>query len=118
VKLCRLRTLFSLFLACVWITTASWAEYVSAEFPLCQPTHSPCCPQPVNNSSESCPACHISITVAAKKTLEQERLKPRPQKRAALNHWSIPPVITSHRELSPGLRYRPMVFDLKDDLRI
>jgi hypothetical protein len=118
VKLRRLRALFSLFLACLWITTACWAEHVSAEFPLCQPTKSPCCPQPVNNTNESCPACHISVTVAAKKTFEQERLKPRRQKRVALNHWSSPPVITSRRELTQGFRFQPTVFDLKDDLRI
>jgi hypothetical protein len=118
VKLGRVRTFFSLFLACLWITTASLAEHVSAEFPLCQPTHSPCCPQPVNNTSESCPACHISVTVAAKKTLEQERFKPRPQTQDALNHRANPAVVAPHRELTAGLRYQPTVFDLKDDLRI
>ncbi len=117
VKLRRVRTFFSLFLACLWITTASLAEHVLAEFPLCQPTHSPCCPQPANNTSESCPACHIPVTVAAKKTLEQERLKPRAQTRAALNHRAPPPVIASHRELTAGLRYQRTVFDLKDDFR-
>ena len=121
VKLRRhLRTFFALLLAGLWITTASWAEHVSAEFPLCQPAHSPCCPQPVNNSSESCPACHISDTVAAKKTLEheRERSKSLPQIQNWLSHQANPLVTAPPRELTPGLCYRPTVFDLKDDLHI
>ena len=114
----HLRAIFSLLLACLWITTASWAEHVSAEFSLCQPAQSPCCPQPVNNTSESCPACHISVTVAAKETVKQERLKSPPQTQNALNHQANPPVAASRRELTPGLRYQPTVFDLKDDFRI
>jgi hypothetical protein len=119
VKLSRhLRGFFSLLLACLWITTASLAEHISAEFPLCQPAQSPCCPQPANNTSESCPACHISVTVAAKETREQERLKSLPQARNALSRQPNPPVTVSRRELTPGLHYRTTVFDLKDDLRV
>ena len=112
----HLRGFFSLILACLWITTASWAEHVSAEFLLCQPAQSPCCPQPANNTSESCPACHISVTVATKETREQERVKSLPRTQNAFS--ATLRVTASHRELTPGLRYRPTVFDLKDDLRI
>jgi hypothetical protein len=119
VKLSRhLRGFFSLFLACLWITTTSLAEHVSAEFPLCQPTQSPCCPQPTNSTSESCPACHISVTIAAKETRERERLKSLPQTQNAFNHRANPPVTASRRELTPGLHYQTTVFDLKDDLRV
>ena len=118
----HLRAVLSLLLACLWITTASWAEHVSAEFPLCQPAHSPCCPLPANNTSESCPACHISDTVATRKTLEHEReqegLKSVPQTQTAFSHQAKQHGTASHRELTAGLRYEPTVFDLKDDLRI
>ena len=114
----HLRGFFSVLVGCVWITTACFAEHVSAEFPLCQPAQSPCCPQPANNTSESCPACHITTTVAAKDTREQERLNSIPQAQNALRRRPCPPVTASRRESTPGLRYQPAVFDLKDDLRI
>jgi len=82
------------------------AKHVSAEFPLCQPAHLPCCPQPVNNTSESCPACHISDTVAAKKTLEQERLKSLPQTPNALSHQN-PPATTSRQPPHPAVNSLP-----------
>jgi hypothetical protein len=116
------RALLALLLACLWITTASWAEHVAAEFPLCQPAHSPCCPQPVNNTNESCPACHISDTVAAKKSVEQEReqegSKSLPRAQNAANHRANPRVTAFRREHTRGLYYQPTVFDLKDDLRV
>lgn len=118
----NLRVVLSLLLACLWITTASSAEHVAAEFPLCQPAHSPCCPQPANNTSESCPACHTSDPVAEKKTVEQEReqeeLKCRLRTQTAIIHQANPSLTAARRELTAGFRYQPMVFDLKDDLRI
>lgn len=117
-----LRTLFALLVACVWIATACWAEHAAAEFPLCQPAQSPCCPQPVNNSSESCPACHVTNAVAAKRNVEQEReqegSKSVSQTPSALRHQGSARVIVSRRELTRGLYYRPAVFGLKDDFRI
>lgn len=118
----HLRAVLSLLLVCLWITTASWAEHVAAEFVLCQPAHSPCCPQPASNTSESCPACHVSETVAEKKIVEQKRgqeeLECRPQTQAAISHQAGPSLAAAHCELTAGFRYQPMVFDLKDDLRI
>lgn len=114
----QLRGLFSLLLLCLWITTASLAEHVSADFPLCQPEHLPCCPQPVNNTNESCPACHVSVLVAAKETQQQERLEFYPSTRnAPRERLGLLPT-ASRRELIPGLRHRIAVFDFKDDLRI
>ena len=114
----HLRRFFSLFVICVWIATACFAEHVSTPFPLCQPSQSPCCPLPANNNSESCPACQVTITVAEEQTGEQERLNPLPQAQNVVSQWSNSPVIASQRELTPGLQYRTSVFDLKDDLRI
>jgi len=118
----RLRSFLCLLLACVWITTASWAEHVAAEFPLCQPAQSPCCPQPANNTSESCPACHIANAVAARKSVEQEReqeaAKSLPRTRNAHRDQANPRVGAFRRELTRGLYYQPTVFDLKDDFRI
>jgi hypothetical protein len=106
----------------MWITTASWAEHVAAEFPLCQPARSPCCPQPVNNTGESCPACHVSSAVAAKRSVEQEREQENSKSVSrtprALSHQANVRVIVSRRELTRGLYYRPTVFGLKDDFRI
>jgi hypothetical protein len=103
---------------CVWIATASFAEHVSAQFPLCQPAHSPCCPLPANNTSESCPACHVTVTIAKKETHEQKRVDPLSQAQNVVRQLPNRPVIASQRELTPGLRYRTAIFDLKDDLRI
>jgi hypothetical protein len=114
----HLRGFFSLFVICVWIATASFAEHVSAQFPLCQPSQSPCCPLPANNSSESCPACHVTVTVAEEQTREQEQSDPLPQAQNAGGQRPNSPVVASRRELTPGLRYRAAVFDLKADLRI
>src|SRR5271154_1907448 len=114
----HLRRFFALLVGCLWITTASLAEHVSAEFPFCQPSHSPCCPQPVNNSNESCPACHISVTVALKENGQQERQNSLARTRNKPSPRPTPPVIASFRELTPGIRYRPAIFDLKDDLRV
>jgi hypothetical protein len=110
--------MFALLLACLWITSASFAEHLSAEFPLCQPDHSPCCPLPVNNAPESCPACHAPVTVAEKEESNSEGV------RITLRSECVPhprPVLLIHmgrREFESGLRYRPTVFQLKDDLRI
>ena len=114
----HVRGFLALLLACLWIAAASWAEHISAEFPLCQPAQSPCCPQPASNTSESCPACHISVTIAAKDIREQERLKSLPKARIALSHQPKPPATSSRRELTAGLCNRTTVFDLKDDLRV
>ena len=114
----HVRGLLALLLACLWIATASWAEHISAEFPLCQPAQSPCCPQPANNTSESCPACHITVTVAAKENREQERPNPLRRAKNAPSPRLSQPAIASRRELTPGLHHRTAVFALKDDLRI
>jgi hypothetical protein len=114
----HLRGLFSLLVICVWIATACFTDHVSAQFPLCQPSQSPCCPLPANNSSESCPACHVTVTVAEEQTREQEGLNPIPQAQNVDSQRSNSPVIASRRELTPGLHYRTAVFDLKVDLRI
>ena len=117
-----LRALLPLLAVCLWITAASWAEHVAAEFPLCQPAKSPCCPLPAKNTGESCPACHISNAVAAKKSVEQEReqegSKSASRTPGALNRRVGSRVVVSRRELTRGLHYRPTVFGLKDDLRI
>ena len=114
----HLRWFISLLVICVWIATASFAEHVFAQFPLCQPSQSPCCPLPANNTSESCPACHVTVTVAEKQTREQERFNPLPQAQNVVSQRPNSPVIASQRELTPGLRYRTSVFNFKDDLRI
>jgi hypothetical protein len=114
----HLRGLFSLLVICVWIATACFAEHVSAQFPLCQPSQSPCCPLPANNSSESCPACNVTVTVAEKQTREQDQSNPLPQAQNVGSQRPNSPVIASRRELTPGLSYRTPVFDLKVDLRI
>jgi hypothetical protein len=114
----QLRRIFALLLACVWITSTSSAEHLSAEFPLCQPDHSPCCPLPVNSAPESCPACQVSITVAEK---EESASESAPlTHHSEIDYYSKPnPLIRlALRELTPGLRYQPTVFQLKDDLRI
>ncbi|HEY9138244.1 MAG TPA: hypothetical protein VIM67_08235, partial [Terriglobus sp.] len=92
--------------------------HLSAEFPLCQPEHLPCCPLPVNSAAETCPACQVTVTVAEKEESKSERLHLTP--RAATVHDPRPrPLIHSpQRELTQGLRYHPAVFQLKDDLRI
>jgi hypothetical protein len=112
-----------LLMVCLWVTSAAFAEHVSAEFSLCQPDRSPCCPQPVNNagnSGESCPACRIVVSVAEKDSKEQDQEQPRLASRTGDQRLRRPsrPAIASHRELTDGLRYRRVVFDLKDDLRI
>ena len=114
----HLRVFFSLLVICGWIATASFAEHVSAQFPLCQPAQSPCCPLPANNTSESCPACHVTVTIAKKETHEQKRVDPLSQAQNVVRQLPNRPVIASQRELTPGLRYRTAIFDLKDDLRI
>ncbi|MBT9329599.1 hypothetical protein [Paracidobacterium acidisoli] len=119
-----LRTCCIVLVGCLWITAASWSEHVAAQYPLCQPSHLPCCPQPVSNTSESCPACHLSITSAAKEVLEQERQQER--QKALSQNLSTPGPVTgvavstmeAHRELTAGLYYPLEVFALKEDLRV
>jgi hypothetical protein len=114
----QLRRMLSLLLACLWITSASFAEHLSAEFPLCQPEHSPCCPLPLNNASQSCPACQVSVTVAEKEESKSERVRFAKLPQKVHDSRPHPLVRASLRELTPGLRYHPAVFQLKDDLRV
>jgi hypothetical protein len=110
--------MFALFLVCVWITSAAFAEHLSAEFALCQPDHSPCCPLPVNYAPGSCPACQVSSTVAKKEESPAEGVRLTPLGESV--HYTGPDLRIRKplRELTPGLRYDPAVFQLKDDLRI
>jgi hypothetical protein len=110
--------MFSLLLACLWITSASFAVHLSAEFPLCQPDHSPCCPLPVNNAAESCPACQVSANVAEKEESKSEAVGFTPRPESVQDFGTQPLRRVALRELTQGLRYYPMVFQLKDDLRI
>jgi hypothetical protein len=114
----QLRRFLAMLAPCLWVATASFTEHVSAQFPLCVPAQSPCCPQPTNDTSESCPACHVTVTVAAKQAGYLERLNSFSRAQGALRRRPRATVIASRRELSPGLHFRAAVFDLKDDLRI
>jgi hypothetical protein len=114
----HLRGLLPLFLACLFVTGTIFAERASAEFPLCQPERSPCCPQSTNTTNASCPACGLSAPIAAKDTSEQKRPRQVSQVKKAPSYRPVKVVIASFRELTPGLRYQRTVFDLKDDLRI
>jgi len=113
-----------LLLACAWIATASFAEHVSAEFPLCRPERTPCCPPPANNNSESCPACHVSVSTVAAKDASEPGTRERRQRNFFPAAENARPrqtglsAIASRRELTRGLRYRAPVFELKEDLRI
>jgi hypothetical protein len=110
--------MFALLLACLWITSASFAEHLSAKFPLCQPDHSPCCPLPVNNAPGSCPACRAPITAAEKEESKSEEVRFTP--RSEFVDHSRPTLLlhVALQELTQGLRYHPTVFQLKDDLRV
>ena len=110
--------MFALLLACLWLTSAPFAEHLSAEFPLCQPEHSPCCPLPVNNAPASCPACQASSTVAEKEESKSEEVRLAPRYERVPRYELARPVPVVLRELTPGLRYHTAVFQLKDDLRI
>jgi hypothetical protein len=110
--------MFALFLACVWITSASFAEHLSAEFPLCQPDHSPCCPLPVNYAPGSCPACQVSVTVAEKEESKSEKVRFTSGSESVLHAKPDLLIQVAPRELILGLRFNPTVFQLKDDLRI
>jgi hypothetical protein len=111
------RRLLPLFLVCIWITTWAFAEHASAQFPLCQPENLPCCPSSTNTTNVSCPACRLSVPVAAKDKSEQERSQSVLQAKITRTHRLGGPV-ASTRELTSGFRYRRVVFSLKDDLRI
>ena len=110
--------MFALLLACVWITSLSFAEHLTAEFPLCQPDHSPCCPLPVNSAPETCPACQVSVTVAERGESPSEGVPLTPHAEKDQHSRPNPLIRLTPRELTPGLRYQAAVFDLKDDLRI
>jgi len=115
---CSLRQLFVLLLACVWFTSTSYAETLSAEYPFCQPEHSPCCPLPVSNGPGSCPVCLTPLKVAEKHEARTRQDRPAPR-RVRPFEWRLRPT----RELLPpeftaGLRYLPNVFQLKEDLRV
>jgi len=110
--------MFALLLACLWLTSASFAEHLSAKFPLCEPDRSPCCPLPANNAPESCPACRAPITAAEKQESKSEEVRFTPRSECVLRtRAALPPRVALH-ELTQGLRYHPTVFQLKDDLRI
>lgn len=112
------RRMLALFLVCFWITSASFAEHLSAEFPLCQPDHSPCCPLPENNAPESCPACQVTVTAVQKEEsrADQGQLVARSESVA----YPAPDIFVPAdvHELTRGLGHHPTVFQLKDDMRI
>ena len=114
----QLRRIFALLLACVWITSTASAEHLSAEFPICQPDRAPCCPLPVNSAPETCPACHISIGVAEKEESPSASVLVTRQAKSGTHSKPNRTVRLALRELTPGLRFQPAVFHLKDDLRI
>jgi len=112
------RGLLPLLLACLWIATAAFAEHASAEFPLCQPERSPCCPPSANTTNISCPACSLSAPIAANDKSEHEASRSVPHANHTPGLRTGLPVAASVRELTPGLRYQRTVFALKDDLRV
>ncbi len=114
----RLRRFFALLVGCLWLTTASLAEQVSAQFPLCQPSHSPCCPEPAGNSSESCPVCYVSASAALKEDGQQERSESLARAENARISQPSRSAIASLPQVTLGASHRPCVFALKDDLRI
>jgi hypothetical protein len=114
----HLRRIFALLLACLWITSASFAEHLSAKFPLCQPDHSPCCPLPVNNAPESCPACRAPIAAAEKEESKSEEVRFIPRTESVDHSRATVVLDVALRELTRGLCYHPTVFQLKDDLRV
>src|ERR1700733_133973 len=118
----RTRLLCTLLLAAAWMASVSWTESAFAQFILCQPAQSPCCPQPGNNTSESCPACQLAANSAFRQTRDPEDGQSQRQRDFLPAHVSRKPNRRSprgpRRKLVQGLRYQPGVFDLKDDLRI
>jgi hypothetical protein len=114
----HLRRVFSLLLACLWIANASFAQHLSAEFPLCQPERFPCCPLPINNARQSCPACQVSLVIAKKEELKSEAARFASLPKGPHNFPPQPLIDEPLQELTQGLRYHPVVFQLKDDLRI
>ena len=110
--------MFALLLAFVWLTSASFAEHLSAEFPLCQPEHTPCCPLPVNYTPGSCPACQVSVTVPEKEESKSEKVRFAARSESVLHPRPDTQIRVVLREFTPGLRYHPTVFQLKDDLRV
>ena len=114
----HVRRLFSLLLAGLWITSASFAEHVSAEFPFCQPDHSPCCPLPVNYAPGPCPACQVNLTVSEREESKSEEVRFTALSESVPLSRPDPQIRVAPKELTPGLRYHPAVFQLKDDLRV
>ncbi|HEY9125892.1 MAG TPA: hypothetical protein VIM62_02140 [Acidobacteriaceae bacterium] len=110
--------MFALVLICFWITSASFAEHAWAEFPLCQPDQAPCCPLPENNAPESCPACQVSIAAAQKEESKADETQLAGRSERASYFRADIFIPGARRELTPGLRYHPTVFQLKDDFRI
>jgi hypothetical protein len=110
--------MFALLLACLWLTSASFAEHLSAKFPLCEPDHSPCCPLPVNNAPVSCPACQAPISAAEKQESKSEEVRFTPRSECVHHTRPVLQLDLALHELTQGLRYYPTVFQLKDDLRI
>jgi hypothetical protein len=113
------RRIFAVALACFWFTSASFAEHLSAEFPFCQPDHSPCCPQPFSSTPGSCPACQTPVAVAAKHESKSDSVRVTPRYEQIVYCSRRPVRIrVSPREIIAGLRYHPTVFQFKEDLRI
>jgi hypothetical protein len=118
----RTRLLYVLLFVVAWLASASWTESAFAQFILCQPTHSPCCPTPENNNSESCPACQLTASTAAQETRSPESRQDQRQRdllRIRVSRRQGTPVkFELRREFQQGFHYQARVFDLKDDLRV